>query len=151
MAWSRNMASQCHGWITGPPHLHSRRLYKAGWGNWLPPCKYVPAVDLWNFMDKVYELPFTNEWTCFSKGERNALDFSHLFVCLWKRVESCGRKWGLWVNRFTFVTDLRTRSLAMPCFSEDSCTLSGIDHVFNTVFLIVHWQWWQQPHNRTPT
>lgn len=34
-------------------------------------------------MNEVCELPFANEWMCFSKGE-NVLNFSsHLFVCLW--------------------------------------------------------------------
>lgn len=50
----------------------------------------VPAIDLWNFMDKFYELPLPMNGHVFPRGE-NALDFSHFFVCLWKRVKCHGR------------------------------------------------------------
>jgi len=28
------------------------------------------AINLWNFVNDFYELPFASEWTCFSKGEK---------------------------------------------------------------------------------
>lgn len=43
---------------------------------------HVPAVNLWNFMNEVYDLPLANEWMCFSRAEENVLHFTHLFMCL---------------------------------------------------------------------
>lgn len=85
----------------------------------------VPAVDLWKFVNEVYELlPCAREWARFPKGEKNVLDFRHLFVCLWKRARKLWQKMRI-VGEYISFRDKPYDSLVMPCFSGEPCDLGS--------------------------
>lgn len=96
------------------------RLGEAEWGHRCSHCK-CPCNKPLEFHEWGLGTAFC-QWmdVFFSKGEKNVFDFSHLFVYLWQRGRNLWRK--MIVGEYIYFCD----KLAMPCFSGDSGTLSGI-------------------------
>lgn len=59
------LASGSHVWTARPP----RACVKLDKAVGFHAAATVLAINLWNFVNELYGLPFANEWTCFSKGK----------------------------------------------------------------------------------